>query len=296
MYHIPVMGDEVIAALNVKSGGLYLDGTLGGGGHTALILERKAKVVGIDRDADARAECAKRFSGEKVEILCGNYKDAPNLVGNRTFDGALLDLGVSSHQLDDGSRGFSYMHNGALDMRMDESQQLSAYDVVNTYDRERLANIIYEFGEERYSRRIAASIEKARTVKPIETTFELSDIIKASMPYQKNGHPAKKTFQAIRIEVNGELRDLNAALQNIFALLKKGGRLAVITFHSLEDRIVKRYFSTLCTDCICPKSIPVCVCNHHAEAVGFKKIKPSQQELSQNSRSHSATLRYVEKI
>ncbi|MCH5165446.1 MAG: 16S rRNA (cytosine(1402)-N(4))-methyltransferase RsmH [Clostridiales bacterium] len=298
MYHIPIMREKIVELLNVKRGGLYLDATLGGGGHSQAILDAGGRVVAIDRDDDAIAYCKAHVSGD-ITYIKGTYENATELlknVGITELDGAVMDLGVSSHQLDDGARGFSYMHDGALDMRMDRTQKMSAYDVVNGYSQETLEEIIRRYGEESFYRRIAQEIVKRRQQKPIERTIELAELIRASVPYRKNGHPAKKTFQAIRIEVNGELKGLYDAVCSIFGLIVRGGRLAILTFHSLEDRIVKSAFKEFATDCICPKQLPVCVCNHRAIGKTVCKQKPSELEQSQNPRSTSATLRVSEKL
>lgn len=297
-YHVSVMREETIDALNVKKDGLYLDATLGGGGHTQAILDRGGRVVGIDRDDDALTHCKNTLVGD-VTYIKGQYENAVELlksVGISSLSGAVMDLGVSSHQLDDGERGFSYMHGGPLDMRMDRTQELSAYDVVNEYDEKELADILWQYGEERFSRRIAAAIIKRRTQKPIESTSELADIIANSVPHRVGAHPAKKSFQAIRIEVNGELRDLRKAIDGIFGLIEKGGRLSIITFHSLEDRIVKTAFTDYATACICPKSLPICVCNHKATGKIIGRYKSTDSELNDNPRAKSATLRVIEKL
>lgn len=298
MYHVSILKDEVIKALNVESGKLYLDATLGGGGHSQAIIDAGGSVVAIDRDDDALDYCRSHVTGD-ITYIKGQYEDAVNLLGERgitKISGAVMDLGVSSHQLDDPARGFSYMHDGALDMRMDASQSFSAYDVVNGYEEDKLVDILRRYGEESFARKIAAAIVRARKIKPVERTGELAELIRASVPYRKSGHPAKKTFQAIRIEVNGELKGLYDAICGIFGMIEKGGRLCVITFHSLEDRIVKAAFTEFATDCICPKRLPVCVCNHRAVGKNLGKTKPSQDELNANSRSSSATLRISEKL
>lgn len=298
MYHVPILAQSIIDALNVKKDGLYLDCTLGGGGHSRAILEAGGKVIAIDRDDDAIEYCKATICGD-ITYIKGKYENAASLLGERGItevDGVVMDLGVSSHQLDEASRGFSYMHDGALDMRMDRSQTLTAYDVVNGYSLEELEDVIRRYGEENFSRRIASAIVKRREAKPIERTVELAELIRSSVPYRKSGHPAKKTFQAIRIEVNGELKDLYDAIQSVFSLVKSGGRLCILSFHSLEDRIVKAAFTDFATDCICPKRLPVCVCNHRAIGKTVLKQKPSQQEQQQNPRSTSATLRVSEKL
>ena len=288
MYHVPIMRDRITQLLQVERGGLYLDATLGGGGHSQAILDAGGRVVAIDRDDDA------------IEYyIKGQYENAATLlegVGVTKISGAVMDCGVSSHQLDAPDRGFSYMHDGALDMRMDRRQKFSAYDVINGYSEEQLTDIIRRYGEESFARRIAGAIVKRRAQQPIERTVELAELIRASVPYRKNGHPAKKTFQAVRIEVNGELKGLYDAICGIFGLIERGGRFAVLSFHSLEDRIVKAAFKEFATDCICPKRIPVCVCNHRATGKTVCKEKPSEQEQTLNPRSASATLRVTEKL
>lgn len=306
--HISVMFDEVINSLNVKKDGIYVDGTLGGGGHSSGILSAcdSARVIGIDRDTDALAAAGERLKpfGSRFCAVHNNFcnvSEVLNELGVSGIDGAVLDLGVSSYQLDEASRGFSYIHDAPLDMRMDRSGGIDAKEVINTYDRDALTKVFYEYGEEKWSARIAEFIVREREEKPIETTGELVRIIEAAIPKAaraEGGHPAKRIFQAIRIEVNGELRILENALRDFTSALKPGGRLAVITFHSLEDRIVKNTFRDLCTDCICPKEFPVCVCGHRAEAkaVSRKPYAPSASELEKNSRSRSAKLRVIEKI
>lgn len=298
MYHIPILLSRTIELLGVKPDGVYLDGTLGGGGHTKGILDAGGSVIAIDRDDDAIEYCKAHISGS-VTYIKGQYERAAELLAERgivKIDGAVLDLGVSSHQLDDPDRGFSYMHDGALDMRMDRSQKLTAYDVVNGYAFAELADVIRRYGEENFAGRIASAIVKRRTIAPIKSTLELAEIVRAAVPYRKNGHPAKKSFQAIRIEVNGELKGLYDAVMSIFGLIERGGRLAILSFHSLEDRIVKAAFRELETDCICPKRVPVCICNHRAEGRTITREKPSEQEQSLNPRSTSATLRVSEKL
>lgn len=303
-YHIPVLLNEVMEALSVKDGGIYLDGTLGGGGHSESILRAGGKLVALDRDDDAIAQSTKRFESAGLSgytIIKSNFKEALNALDSvciDKIDGALLDLGISSHQIDEPTRGFSYRFEGKLDMRMDVSNGITAYDVVNDYSEDELVKILFTYGEEKFARKIANGIIKARKIKHIETTLELAEIVKKFTPefYHRQGHPAKKTFQAIRIEVNGELDGLDKAVEDIASRLNSGGRLAVITFHSLEDRIIKQAFRLMCTDCICDKSIPICVCGHKAIAKSLKKIRPSKEELKLNSRSASATLRIIEKL
>lgn len=284
--------------LHVKPGGIYLDATLGGGGHSGAILKAGGSVVAIDRDDDAIAYCKSHLTGD-ITYIKGKYEDAEKLLGEAGItqvNGAIMDCGVSSHQLDDPERGFSYMHDGALDMRMDRTQEFSAYDVVNGYSQEMLEDILRRYGEESFARRIASAIVKRREKCEITRTVELAELIRSAVPYRKSGHPAKKTFQAIRIEVNGELKGLYDAICGIFGLIVSGGRLAVLSFHSLEDRIVKAAFREFETDCICPKQLPVCVCNHRAIGKTVLKDKPSEQELLANPRSSSATLRISEKL
>lgn len=303
-YHVPIMLDEVMDSLGVKVGGIYLDGTTGGGGHSEAILRRGGKTVCIDRDDEALTESRKRFESEGLTgytLVKSDFRDAAKVLddlGIDFIDGALLDLGISSHQIDEPSRGFSYRFDGRLDMRMDESQPLSAYEVVNDYDERELERILFTYGEERFARKIVANIVKERAQAPIETTQQLVEIIRRSTPafYQRQGHPAKKTFQAIRIEVNGELEGLREGIESIAERIKSGGRFAIITFHSLEDRIVKQTFRLMCTDCICDKSLPVCVCGHKATAKSAGKFKPDENELKTNPRSASATLRVIEKL
>ena len=298
MYHIPIMAPQIIDALNIKQDGLYLDGTLGGGGHSQAILNAGGRVVAIDRDSDAIEYCKAHVTGD-ITYIKGQYENAVRLLSEQcitSISGAVVDLGVSSHQLDEAERGFSYMHDGALDMRMDRSQELSAYDVVNGYGLDELTDILRRYGEESFARRIASAIVKRREVKPITRTVELAELIRASVPYRKNGHPAKKSFQAIRIEVNGELKGLYDAICGIFGLIERGGRLAILSFHSLEDRIVKAAFTEFATDCICPKRLPVCVGNHRAIGKTVLKAKPSAEEQQTNPRSTSATLRVSEKL
>ena len=303
-YHVPVMLEECLSALNVRKGGIYLDGTLGGGGHSSEILKRGGTLIALDRDNEAIAESKKRFEDEKLSgytIVKSNFHDAAKVLddlGVDGIDGALLDLGISSHQIDDPERGFSYRFDGKLDMRMDNDGGITAYDVVNEYSEDELVKILFGYGEERFAKKIASAIVRERKNQPIRTTTELAELVKKSAPefYHRQGHPAKKTFQAIRIEVNGELDGLSEALESIAAKIKSGGRFAVLTFHSLEDRIVKQAFRLMCTDCICDKSLPVCVCGHKATAKPIGKFKPTQKETNENSRAASATLRVIEKL
>jgi len=302
--HVTVLLNETVDSIEVKKGGIYADFTLGGGGHTSLILERGGTVFGIDRDETAIENAKKRFEGKNFVPVHDNFANIKNIakaLGIDGFDGIIADLGVSSPQLDDASRGFSYMHNAPLDMRMDNRESFSAYDVVNSYSEEELFRVISSYGEERWASRIAKFIVNEREKASIKNTFELVDIIKAAIPLsaRKDGpHPAKRTFQAIRIEVNGELKILENAVRDGVELLKKGGRMGVITFHSLEDRIVKNTFASLEKGCTCPKEFPVCVCKNKPSVknVFRKPIVPSEGELSENPRSRSSKLRTVEKI
>lgn len=307
--HISVLLKESIDMLKVKPDGIYADGTLGGGGHSSLIcsgLSKDGTLVGIDRDETALLAASERLSEyECKKILCHdnffNIKKVIEKSGIAGLDGAILDLGVSSPQLDVAERGFSYNMCGALDMRMDKTAGLDAYTVVNTYDEKALADIIFKYGEERYARKVASAICKHREAKPIETTTELSDIIKEAFPPSAryaDKHPAKRTFQAIRIEVNQELDGLDKAVRDFAESLKSGGRLAIITFHSLEDRIVKNTFADMAKGCECPKDFPVCVCGKKpmVRIVTKKPIIAGDAELENNLRAHSARLRVVEKL
>lgn len=306
--HIPVLLKEVIEGLDIKADGIYVDCTIGGGGHSSKIVERlseKGHLYGFDRDNEAVKVCKERFKNNKnVTIIHANYKDAPKFLqemGVKSIDGFLIDLGVSSYQIDTAERGFSFLHEGRLDMRMDKEQDLDAFGVVNYYSKERLLDILYKYGEESNARKIVENIIKYRKIKPIETTTQLKDIVEESFPkkviYGKGG-VSKKTFQAIRIEVNGELSGLDSLLKELLAMLSKGGRGAVITFHSLEDRIVKNVFKEEATDCLCPPKIPVCICGHKKSIrlINKKPVIASGEELKANPRSSSAKLRIVEKL
>ena len=307
--HISVLLEESIRQLAVKPAGVYTDGTLGGGGHAALLcqsLGEEGLLIGIDRDSNAIVAATERlqsFVCKKI-IVHRNFFQIKSILqeyGIDGLDGAILDLGVSSPQLDTAERGFSYHQNARLDMRMDQSADKDAYQVVNTYTKEKLAEIISVFGEERYAKRIADGIVKAREKKPIETTLELADIVKRAFPAEKrygDKHPAKRTFQAIRIEVNEELEGLSAAVSDFIDVLKPGGRLAVITFHSLEDRLIKQVFVERARGCTCPKDFPVCVCGKKPEIrlINRKPIVADEEELERNFRAHSAKLRVVEKL
>lgn len=299
--HKSVLFDEAIKALDLNENKIIVDGTAGGGGHSGEIAKRAKRVISIDQDPDAIAVLNERLGDkENVTIVHDNYSNIKNIISNlniEKIDGLLLDLGVSSFQLDTAERGFSFHKDAPLDMRMSKSG-LSAYDVVNNYDERQLADIIYRYGEEKFSRRIAANIVKARAKKPIETTFELVDIIKSSMPQKamRDAHPARRTFQAIRIEVNAELDVLKSTLEDAFDILAPGGRIAIITFHSLEDRIVKEQFAKWCQGCTCPKEFPVCVCGKKPKGKAFKSISPSKEELEVNPRARSSRLRIFEKF
>ena len=299
--HKSVLFDEAIKALDLNENKIIVDGTAGGGGHSGEIAKRAKRVISIDQDPDAIAVLNERLGDkENVTIVHDNYSNIKNIISNlniEKIDGLLLDLGVSSFQLDTAERGFSFHKDAPLDMRMSKSG-LSADDVVNNYDERQLADIIYRYGEEKFSRRIAANIVKARAKKPIETTFELVDIIKSSMPQKamRDAHPARRTFQAIRIEVNAELDVLKSTLEDAFDILAPGGRIAIITFHSLEDRIVKEQFAKWCQGCTCPKEFPVCVCGKKPKGKAFKSISPSKEELEENPRARSSRLRIFEKF
>lgn len=299
--HKSVLFDEAVAALELNEDKIIADGTAGGGGHSKEIAKTAKRLIAIDQDPDAIAVLNERLGDmNNVTIVHSNFSDIKNIISDLNIpeiDGMLLDLGVSSFQLDNGDRGFSFHQDAPLDMRMSK-KGLSAYDVVNTYDEKSLADIIWKYGEEKFSRSIAKNIVKTREEKTIETTFELVDIIKASMPAKelKKGHPARKTFQAIRIEVNGELDRLREALDNAFECLAKGGIIAVITFHSLEDRIVKEKFAEWTRGCTCPKEFPICVCGNKPKGeLPFKSKSPSESELEENPRARSSRLRAFKK-
>ena len=305
--HKSVMVNEVVDALNINPNGIYVDCTVGGGGHSLAIGQRldefNGRMICIDRDDDAIIAAAETL----YPLRCGrslcqdNFYDLDEVLDGlhiKKVDGILFDLGVSSHQIDTPERGFSYMHDAPLDMRMDREQKFTARDVINDYDEERLIKIFHDYGEERFSKRIAAAICRARKISPIETTGELVKLIEQTVPRTKNGgHPAKRVFQAVRIEVNGELEILESSIRKAVDRLKIGGRIAIITFHSLEDRIVKETFKSLAQGCICPKSFPVCTCNHKPEIKIIGRAKtPSAEEIEANSRAKSAKLRVAEKI
>ncbi len=306
--HYSVMREQCIDALNIKSDGIYVDMTLGGGGHSSLIAERltTGKLIGIDRDADAIEAAGKRLEPfkDRVILVKDNYKNIKSVVeslGYDKVDGILCDLGVSSYQLDEPERGFSYRFDAPLDMRMDREQLLTAADVVNTYSAAELSEIIFKYGEERYARKIANKIVSAREKQPITTTAQLTQLIQICFPPKErfgDKHPAKRTYQALRIEVNEELKDLDKAFEDAIDLLATGGRIAVMTFQSLEDRIVKNLFKRLSQGCICDKSMPVCVCNNREviRLINRKPILADERELAENNRSKPAKLRVGEKL
>lgn len=302
--HIPVMSTQCVKALRIKSGGIYVDCTAGGGGHSEKILEEMSggKLIMIDRDPDAIKTLKDKFKGDdRVTIINGNFLDIRKILKNlgiEKADGILADLGVSSFQLNNPERGFSFHNDAPLDMRMSKSG-LSAYNVVNEYSSDRLSQVIASFGEEKFAKSIAKNIVKQRSIKPIKTTLELVEVIRSSMPKPalRGGHPARRTFQAIRIEVNGELDGLKNAMPDMFENLNMGGVLAIITFHSLEDRIVKQYFRTLIKGCTCPRDFPVCVCGKKPKAkVKSRGITPEEEEIKNNPRSRSAKLRTAIKL
>ena len=305
-YHIPVLYYETLDNLVKNPDGIYIDCTLGGGSHSEGILERlsdKGLLISTDQDINAIEYSKKRLEkfGSKWKVFKGNFENIDTIAymaGVDKVDGILMDIGVSSKQLDDPERGFSYRYDVKLDMRMNIEQKISAYDVVNTYSEEQLSKIIFEYGEERHARKIAKLIVEERKSSPIEKTSDLIALIKRAYPERASKHPAKKTFQAIRIEVNRELEVLENAMSKAVELLKVGGRLAIITFHSLEDRIVKNKFKDLATACKCPKDIPICVCGgvKKFEIVTKKPIIPIDDELKNNNRAHSSKLRILERI
>ena len=302
--HISVLLNECIEGLSIKPNGIYVDGTAGGAGHSVEIAKRlnKGRLIAIDRDPTAVEVASERLKGYNAAVVKANYSEIDEVLKSLSIDkadGVLLDLGVSSHQLDKAERGFSYHNDAPLDMRM-SCEGLSARDVVNTYSYEELSRILFEYGEEKFSRSIASAIVRTRETKPIETTLELAEIIKASVPQRvrREKNPCKKTFQAIRIEVNSELEHLSVALDKAFDVLNSGGRLCVISFHSLEDRLVKQRFAGFCKGCVCPPDFPQCVCGRKPKGklVNRKPILASQGELEVNNRSRSAKLRIIEKI
>lgn len=305
--HVSVLLDECIEGLQINSDGIYVDGTLGGAGHSSEICKhlKNGLLIGIDQDENAIKASKERLAvyGDRFKTVRSNFSDFKMVMDDLNIegvDGILLDLGVSSHQLDEATRGFSYMSEAPLDMRMDQRKNLTAKDIVNTYTEEELASIIKRYGEERWSKRIAEFIVKERAQKAIETTTELVEVIKKAIPKgaRKEGpHPAKRTFQAIRIELNGELEILENAIRDMVDRLNNGGRLCIITFHSLEDRIVKQTFKDLQDPCTCPREFPICICHKKSlgKVITRKPILPSEEEIQQNSRARSAKLRVFEK-
>lgn len=312
-YHIPVLYEATLENIVTDEDGVYLDCTLGGGGHSEGILRKlgeNGKLISIDQDQQAIDFAKKRLEGfgNKWEVYKDNFENLDTvlyLAGYDKIDGILMDIGVSSTQLDDPDRGFSFRYDTKLDMRMNKNAKVSAYEVVNQYEEGELARIIFEYGEEKASRKIARLIVEAREESPIETTGDLVEIIKKAVPFrrsknknQKTKHPATQTFQAIRIEVNRELEVLKTAIDKAVSCLKPGGRLGIITFHSLEDRIVKNKFRDLATNCICPPELPICMCNNKAKVklVTRKPIAPTEEELEFNIRARSSKLRVIEKL
>lgn len=303
--HIPVMLYEAVDGLSIRPDGVYVDGTAGGGGHSAEILSRltTGTLYSIDQDPDAIAEVTRRFKdNDHSVILQGNFSEMQALLAEKgvfSVDGVLLDIGVSSHQLDEGARGFSYHEDAPLDMRMSQSGPTAA-DFVNTAELSELSRVISLYGEEKFAYSIAKGIVRAREDKPIETTLELAEIVKTNVPQKvrRDGHPARKTFQAIRIAVNRELEVLEKGIDAAFELLSPGGRLSVITFHSLEDRVVKQFMKDKAQGCTCPKDFPVCVCGNtpKGKIITRKPIVPSEEELERNPRARSAKLRVIEKL
>ena len=306
--HYSVMLDECIDALNIDPNGIYVDGTLGMGGHSEAIAKRLegGRLISVDRDERAIKRAGERLAPlmGKITLAHGNFRDLPEILdslGIDKVDGMMFDLGVSSPQLDESERGFSYMSDAPLDMRMDESESFSAWNVVNQWPEEKIKRILYDFGEERYAPRIAAAIAERRAKAPIDTTFELVDIIKGAMPaaaLREKQHPAKRSFQAIRIAVNDELEAISRLMEEAVDRLAPGGRIAVISFHSLEDRIIKNSFNSRENGCTCPREFPVCVCGFvpTLKSVTRKPILPSDKELEENPRSRSAKLRVAEKV
>lgn len=302
--HIPVLLEQCLDGLDIKPDGIYFDGTCGGAGHSREIAKRltTGRLIGIDRDPDAVAVASERLSGLPAQVVRGNYSEIKQIaddLGICGADGILLDLGVSSYQLDNAERGFSYHNDAPLDMRMSK-EGTSARDIVNEYSKEQLTKILYEYGEEKFAPRIAETIIKRRSEKPVETTTELADIVRDSIPakFRRDKNPCKKTFQAIRIAVNCEFDHLDRALDEGFELLKPGGRFCIITFHSLEDRIVKQRFAGWCKGCTCPPDFPICVCGNKPKGklVCRKPLEASEEELEANPRSRSAKLRIIEKL
>lgn len=306
--HKSVLLNECIEALNIRPDGIYLDGTLGGAGHSSQIAARltTGRLIGVDRDTVALEAAGERLSpyGDRVTLVHSNFKEIDQILdtlGLEQIDGMLFDLGVSSPQLDDGERGFSYMADAPLDMRMNREDRLTAFEVVNQWSREELKRILYEYGEERYAPQIAAAIDRKRQTETIDTTLQLVDVIRSALPPQalrEKQHPAKRSFQAIRIAVNDELTSVREMMQAAIPRLRKGGRLAVITFHSLEDRIVKTQMASAAKGCTCPPDFPVCVCGKkpQVKVLTRKPIVSGQEELDENPRARSAKLRVCEKL
>ena len=306
--HYSVLLNECMSGLDIKPDGIYVDGTAGGAGHSAEIAKRLdgGRLIAIDQDETAVAVAAQRLNAlqKNTTVVRSNFCEIAAVckeLGVNGVDGVLLDLGVSSYQLDTAERGFSYSADAPLDMRMDNRKTLSAYEVVNTYSEQALKKILFDYGEERFAPQIAAAIVRERNKKPIESTAELSDIVKYAIPSaarEGGHHPAKRSFQAIRIEVNAELDVIEPAIRDAVAMLNKGGRIAIITFHSLEDRIVKQTFASLVAGCTCPKEFPICVCGNKpkVKVITKKPILPSSRELEENPRSRSAKLRIAQKI
>lgn len=306
--HRSVLLDEAVEALHIRPDGTYVDGTAGGGGHSFAIAShlKNGLLIAIDQDENAIAAASARLAplGDRAKVVRNNFSNLNDVLDEceiAEIDGLLLDLGVSSHQLDEAERGFAYQNDAPLDMRMDRRQSKSAYDVVNTYSEEELKRILFTYGEERFSGRIAAKIVAAREKKPIETTGELAELIKSAIPAAaRDGghHPAKRSFQAIRIEVNAELDVIVPAIESAVSHMRSGGRIAIITFHSLEDRIVKQAFARLASGCTCPKNLPICVCGKKplVKIISKKPILPGDKELEENPRARSAKLRVAEKI
>ncbi len=302
-HHVPVLFNEAIESLQIKPDGIYVDCTSGGGGHSTAIAKRllDGRLIAIDRDPEAIETLKERLGKfDCVTLVHDNFFNIRQILDNLgidAVDGILADLGVSSHQLDDPSRGFSFHNDAPLDMRM-SLEGVSAKQVVNTLSQSELQKIIYEYGEEKFAPSISRAIVKAREIAPIETTLELSEIIKSAMPAaaKRDGHPARKTFQAVRIFVNQEISGLGDAAQSMFDCLKEGGRVSIITFHSLEDRVIKQAFAPLAKGCTCPRNFPVCVCGNKPKAKVFKAVSPGKQEIGENPRSRSAKLRTAEKL
>ena len=307
-YHEPIMLNEVLEGLNIVPSGVYLDCTLGGAGHSSEILKRldsTGLLIGLDKDEEALAYSSKRLEKfENKRLIYADFKNAIEVLdklGIEEVDGVLIDLGISSHQIDSAERGFSFLKEGRLDMRMDRNNELSAYEIVNFYPKEKLEKILFEYGEESFARRIVQKIVEARKLRPIETTLELREIIESALPKKvvyKSGGASKKTFQALRIAVNGELEGLEEILEKLISRLKSHGRMCVLSFHSLEDRIVKNVFRREATDCLCPPGFPVCTCHHKAsiKLITKKPLVAGEEEVLKNPRSSSAKLRIIERL